>query len=60
MGTFCLRFEGDELYGVRTADIYLPYLGTYLLPSRKIHVPTEVGYSKSKMGALQSTNRPTN
>lgn len=23
IGTFCLRFEGDELYGVRTGDIYL-------------------------------------
>lgn len=43
-------------YELRTADIYL-------LPSRKIHVPTryltEVGYSESKMGALQSTNQPT-
>lgn len=39
-----------NLYGVRTADAY-----RYLLPSRKIHVPTEVGYSESKMGALQST-----
>lgn len=34
-------------------------VSTYLLPSRKIHVPTEVGYSESKMGALQSTNQPT-
>lgn len=24
----------------------------------KIHVPTEVGYSERKMGALQSTNQP--
>lgn len=44
-----------NLYGVRTADIYL-------LPSREIHVPTEVGYSESKMGALlcsPPTNQPT-
>lgn len=37
----------------------IPTVSTYLLPSRKIHVPTEVGYSESKMGALQSTNQPT-
>lgn len=36
----------------------IPTVSTYLLPSRKIHVPTEVGYSESKMGALQSTNQP--